>query len=111
RTRRSERERVAQETGAIPVVDATVDDLADDISFLDADAGQYAERAFADHDGDAVRFPGPDSEHGHGHGHGHGTGHVAPRSTDGSGDTDNPDSTGETDGADDTGSTGTDGAR
>lgn len=109
RTRRSERERVAQETGAIPVVDATVDDLADDISFLDADAGQYAERAFADHDGDAVRFPGPDSEHGHGHGHG--TGHVAPRSTDGSGDTDNPDSTGETDGADDTGSTGTDGAR
>lgn len=46
RTRRSERQRVAYETGAIPVVDADVDDLADDISFLDADAGQYAERAF-----------------------------------------------------------------
>lgn len=50
RTRRSERERVALETGAIPVIDATTDDLADDVSFLDPDSGQYAERTF--HDGD-----------------------------------------------------------
>ncbi|GAA1486063.1 trimeric intracellular cation channel family protein [Brachybacterium fresconis] len=57
RTRRSERERVAHETGAIPVVDATVDDLADDIGFLDVDAGEYAERTFAEHDGEDVEFP------------------------------------------------------
>lgn len=59
RTRRSERERVALETGTIPVVDATVDDLADDVHFLDADAGEYAERAFAEHDGEDVSFPAP----------------------------------------------------
>ncbi|MBP2382708.1 trimeric intracellular cation channel family protein [Brachybacterium sacelli] len=57
RTRRSERERVAHETGAIPVVDATVDDLAADVGFLDGEAGEYAERAFLDHDGDDIEFP------------------------------------------------------
>ncbi|MGP5087335.1 trimeric intracellular cation channel family protein [Brachybacterium tyrofermentans] len=89
RTRRSERERVAMETGAIPVVDASVDDLADDISFLDADAGQYAERAFADHDGDAIRFPEPGLDGGHGHEQG--TGDVPPREARRAGSADSSD--------------------
>ncbi|WP_193104442.1 trimeric intracellular cation channel family protein [Brachybacterium sp. FME24] len=57
RTRRSERERVALETGTIPVVDATTDDLADDVSFLDADAGDYAERTFAEQDEPDIDAP------------------------------------------------------
>lgn len=103
RTRRSERERVALETGAIPVVDASVDDLADDISFLDSDAGQYAERAFADHDKDAIRFPDPGPDHGHG------TGPAAARSADGTASTGNADDahvSDDRDGTDDTGDTG-----
>ncbi|MFC7374391.1 trimeric intracellular cation channel family protein [Brachybacterium sp. GCM10030267] len=48
RTRRSERTRVAMETGTIPVVDDSVDDLAEDVTSNDADASSYAERAFDD---------------------------------------------------------------
>ena len=46
RTRRNERERVALETGAIPVVDAGTDDLAQDTVAEDFDAGGYEDRIF-----------------------------------------------------------------
>lgn len=46
RTRRNERERVALETGAIPVVDAGTDDLAQDAFAEDIDAGGYEDRIF-----------------------------------------------------------------
>ncbi|HIY25100.1 MAG TPA: TRIC cation channel family protein [Candidatus Brachybacterium merdigallinarum] len=48
RTRRSERERVAAETGAIPVVDLTADDLAEDVLSEDPTTGDCAQRAFED---------------------------------------------------------------
>ena len=46
RTRKSERERVAHETGTIPVVDAGTDDLAEDSFADDLDAGGYEDRIF-----------------------------------------------------------------
>lgn len=46
RTRRNERERVALETGTIPVVDAGTDDLAQDAVAEDLDAGGYEDRIF-----------------------------------------------------------------
>lgn len=46
RTRRHERGRVAARTGAIPVVDADVDDLSEDTVSLDVSAQDYLERAF-----------------------------------------------------------------
>ncbi|MEJ6543168.1 trimeric intracellular cation channel family protein [Brachybacterium paraconglomeratum] len=48
RTRRDERERVAQETGAIPVVDVDHDDLAEDAAAEDLDASDYEDRIFPD---------------------------------------------------------------
>lgn len=48
RTRKDERERVAQETGAIPVVDVDHDDLAEDAAAEDLDASDYEERIFPD---------------------------------------------------------------
>lgn len=45
RVRRSERTRVAAETGTIPVVAAGIDDYADDMSIPDDDAAEYQERA------------------------------------------------------------------
>ena len=48
RTRKDERERVAQETGAIPVVDVAHDDLAGDAAAEDLDASDYEERIFPD---------------------------------------------------------------
>lgn len=46
RARRSERSRVAMETGAIPAVDEYVDDFAADSTAEDATATAYTERAF-----------------------------------------------------------------
>lgn len=48
RTRKDERERVAQETGAIPVVDIDHDDLAEDAGAEDLDASDYEDRIFPD---------------------------------------------------------------
>lgn len=48
RTRKDERERVAQETGAIPVVDVDHDDLAEDAEAEDLDASDYEDRIFPD---------------------------------------------------------------
>lgn len=48
RTRRSERERVAAETGAIPVVDASVDDLAEDVASHEEDAAEYRARSLGE---------------------------------------------------------------
>ena len=48
RTRKDERERVAQETGAIPAVDVAHDDLAEDATAEDLDASDYEERIFPD---------------------------------------------------------------
>ena len=48
RTRKDERERVAQETGAIPAVDVAHDDLAEDATAEDFDASEYEERIFPD---------------------------------------------------------------
>ncbi|MFL0457736.1 trimeric intracellular cation channel family protein [Brachybacterium paraconglomeratum] len=48
RTRKDERERVAQETGAIPVVDVDHDDLAEDAAAKDLDASDYEDRIFPD---------------------------------------------------------------
>ena len=48
RTRKDERERVAQETGAIPVVDIDHDDLAEDAAAEDLDAADYEDRIFPD---------------------------------------------------------------
>lgn len=48
RTRKDERERVAQETGAIPVVDVDHDDLAEDAAAEDLDANDYEDRIFPD---------------------------------------------------------------
>ena len=48
RTRKDERERVAQETGAIPVVDVDHDDLAEDAAAEDLDASDYEDRIFPD---------------------------------------------------------------
>ncbi|WME24219.1 trimeric intracellular cation channel family protein [Brachybacterium sp. GU-2] len=48
RTRKDERERVAQETGAIPVVDVDHDDLAEDAVAEDLDASDYEDRIFPD---------------------------------------------------------------
>ena len=66
RTRRNERERVALETGAIPVVDAGTDDLAQDTVAEDFDAGGYEDRIFpAAHPSaaaDVDELPGP-AEH------------------------------------------------
>lgn len=50
RTRKDERERVALETGAIPVVDASSDDLADDAAAEDLDAADYEDRIFPETD-------------------------------------------------------------
>ena len=55
RTRKDERERVALETGAIPVVDDTTDDLAADAAADDVDAAHYEDRIFHEHEED----PGP----------------------------------------------------
>ena len=46
RVRKDERSRVARETGTIPVVDATTDDLAEDALADDATEADYTERAF-----------------------------------------------------------------
>jgi hypothetical protein len=46
RTRKDERERVALETGAVPVVDPGHDDLAEDFAAEDDDAAGYEERIF-----------------------------------------------------------------
>ena len=46
RTRKSERQRVALETGAIPVVDADHDDLAEDFAAHEDHAGDYEDRIF-----------------------------------------------------------------
>ncbi|MGO1896401.1 MAG: trimeric intracellular cation channel family protein [Brachybacterium sp.] len=48
RTRKDERERVALETGAVPVVDADHDDLAEDFAAEEPDAQRYEERIFPD---------------------------------------------------------------
>ncbi|WP_157697009.1 trimeric intracellular cation channel family protein [Brachybacterium avium] len=48
RTRKQERERVALETGTIPVIDPTGDDLADDAAADDLDAAGYEDRIFAE---------------------------------------------------------------
>ena len=48
RTRKDERERGAQETGAIPVVDVDHDDLAEDAAAEDLDASDYEDRIFPD---------------------------------------------------------------
>lgn len=54
RTRKDERERVALETGAIPVVDAEHDDLAEDFAAEEPDAHEYEERIFPE----AEELPG-----------------------------------------------------
>ncbi len=46
RTRKRERERVALETGTIPVIDPDSDDLADDAAAEDLDAARYEDRVF-----------------------------------------------------------------
>ncbi|MGP9537063.1 TRIC cation channel family protein [Brachybacterium sp. AOP43-C2-M15] len=56
RTRRDERERVALETGTIPVVDGSSDDLAADVHSEDVDAEGYEERVFPP--SDAAEPPG-----------------------------------------------------
>ncbi|MDN5899098.1 MAG: hypothetical protein L0H74_03430, partial [Brachybacterium sp.] len=61
RTRKHERERVALETGTIPVVDPTGDDLADDAAADDLDAAGYEDRIFAEPEGE--QLPGT-AEHG-----------------------------------------------
>lgn len=48
RTRKDERQRVARETGTIPVVDASTDDLATDAAADDHDAAGYEGRIFPD---------------------------------------------------------------
>ncbi|MBB5831532.1 trimeric intracellular cation channel family protein [Brachybacterium aquaticum] len=58
RTRTAERERVAAETGAIPVVNLDNDDLAEDLITDDVDETAYVERVF--HDGEET---GPDGGH------------------------------------------------
>ena len=58
RTRTAERERVAAETGAIPVVNLDNDDLAEDLIADDVDETAYVERVF--HDGEET---GPDGGH------------------------------------------------
>lgn len=50
RTRKDERERVALETGAVPVVDASTDDLAGDVLADDPDAAGYEDRVFREAD-------------------------------------------------------------
>ena len=65
RTRRDERERVALETGAIPVLDPSTDDLAADAAAADGDAVAYEERIFSDSDTEPEDLPGA-VEHGHG---------------------------------------------
>ena len=54
RTRKVERERVAFETGTIPVVDTDHDDLAEDHAAEESDAHEYEERIFPD----AEELPG-----------------------------------------------------
>ena len=54
RVRRDERSRVARHTGAIPVVDASVDDLAEDVLASDAGAQEYVQRAFPEDPGSAA---------------------------------------------------------
>lgn len=56
RTRKDERERVALETGAIPVVDGSSDALADDANAEDRDAAGYEDRIF--HETDPAELPG-----------------------------------------------------
>ena len=56
RTRKDERERVALETGTIPVIDASTDALAEDALAEDIDAAGYEERIF--HETDPSRLPG-----------------------------------------------------
>ncbi|GAA4527662.1 TRIC cation channel family protein [Brachybacterium paraconglomeratum] len=68
RTRRNERERVALETGTIPVVDAGTDDLAEDSFAEDLDAGDYEDRIFPSTESaltvDAEELPGTvENEH------------------------------------------------
>lgn len=58
RTRTAERERVAAETGAIPVVNLGNDDLAEDLTADDVDEAAYVERVF--HDGEET---GPGGGH------------------------------------------------
>lgn len=57
RVRKDERHRVALETGAIPVVDETVDDFADDATIPDDDAQEYERRAL----GEDTAPPGDES--------------------------------------------------
>lgn len=59
RVRRDERHRVALETGAIPVVDESVDDFADDATIPDDDAAEYERRALG---GDALGAADPVSD-------------------------------------------------
>ena len=54
RVRRDELSRVARHTGAIPVVDASVDDLAEDVLASDAGAQEYVQRAFPEDTGSAA---------------------------------------------------------
>src|SRR5699024_8577385 len=65
RTRRDERERVALETGAIPVLDPSTDDLAADAAAADGDAVAYEGRVFRDSGTEPEDPPGA-VEHGHG---------------------------------------------
>lgn len=48
RTRKDERERVALETGTVPVVDTRTDEFAADAAADDLDAADYEDRIFAD---------------------------------------------------------------
>ena len=74
RTRRDERERVALETGAIPVLDAGTDDLAADAAAADGDAAEYEQRIFHETGTDAEALSGTvehdrrTDDEGHGHG-------------------------------------------
>jgi uncharacterized membrane protein YeiH len=79
RVRKDERHRVALETGAIPVVDETIDDLADDVTIPDDDAEEFEHRALGE-DEDAA-------------------GEVGPRGADGTGDEDPHGPTGPSDGS------------
>src|SRR5699024_10648628 len=64
RTRRDERERVALEPGAIPVLDPSADHPAADAAADDGDAVQYEQRIFREPDNEAEDLPGT-AEHEH----------------------------------------------
>ncbi|MCG7309456.1 TRIC cation channel family protein [Brachybacterium sp. ACRRE] len=60
RVRKDERHRVALETGAIPVVDETNDDFADDSTIPDDDAAEFQRRALGDGEGAGTALPPED---------------------------------------------------